>query len=280
MSVTVGFYAVTALRLLPSILRILAQYNNIISFKDAINVVTKLGNKENDVDIQTNRPVSFSHEISFENICFRYENNWILKNLTLNIRKNKCIGIFGKSGQGKTTFVNILAGLLSPSEGSIKIDSNDISFDDIREKLGNMVSYVPQNIYLIDKALSSNIAFGQEEENIDYHAVTQTLRSADLSEFLDKEKQGTNVKIGERGVGISGGQRQRIGIARALYFNRDIIIFDEATSSLDEETENRICETIQSLQKDKTIIIISHRKKPLAICDEVYEMNSGHLIKI
>ncbi len=279
-AVTAGFYAITALRLLPSILRISAQYNNIISFKDAINVVAKLGNTKNDPELKESGPLSFSTKISLQDISFRYENSWVLKNLNLNLHKNKCIGIIGKSGQGKTTLVNILVGLLSPATGTIKIDSAEIPPSLIKEKLGNMVSYVPQNIYLIDEALRSNVAFGQEEEKIDHQKVIQSLEAADLKEFLDKEKHGINVRIGERGMSVSGGQRQRIGIARALYFDRDIIIFDEATSSLDEETENKICKTIQSLKKDKTIIVISHRKNPLTICDEVYEMKSGHLIKI
>lgn len=275
-----GFYVITVLRLLPSILRISAQYNNIVSFKDAIKVVTVLGNATKPVSFKEPSSLSFSNKITLENIFFSYGNDEVLKNINLSLLKNKCIGIMGKSGQGKTTFVNILAGLLSPLKGVIKIDGAEIPFSLIKEKLGNMVSCVPQNIYLIDEPLRQNVAFGQDEPVINDQKVIECLEAADLKEFLDKEKEGIKVKVGERGISISGGQRQRIGIARALYFDRDIIVFDEATSSLDEETESKICKTIESLKKKKTIIIISHRKKPLAICDEIYEMKSGNLIKI
>lgn len=275
--VTLGFYTISALRLLPSILRLSVQYNNLMSYKDSIKVVIALGSRKEKIifrDIKTN---SFKDAIRLENICFKYNKHWVLKDLCLELKKNKCIGIIGKSGEGKTTLVNILAGLLPPDQGQLYVDSHKISFNDVNEKLGSMISYVPQNIYLIDGTLSENVGFGKEAEEIDLKKVIEVLKLANLKDFEERVTKGELVSVGERGIKISGGQRQRIGIARALYFNRDIIIFDEATSALDEETEAKICETIKSLKGKKTIIMITHRKNPLAVCDEIFELKNGQL---
>lgn len=278
--VTLGFYTISALRLLPSILRLSSQYNNLMSYKDSIKVVIKLGSQEEKINFHNIKSKSFSHLIKLENICFKYNKQWVLKDLSLEIKKNKCIGIIGKSGEGKTTLVNILAGLLTPVEGNICIDSQIIPLNQLKEKLVSMISYVPQNIYLIDGTLAANVAFGKEEKEIDFKNVKHVLSLADLNELGGKSTSVEFAQVGERGVKISGGQRQRIGIARALYFNRDIIIFDEATSALDEETEAKICRTINSLKDKKTIIVITHRQNPLSICDEVFELKNGRLSKI
>lgn len=275
--VTLGFYTISALRILPSILRLSVQYNSLISYKDAINVVIELGSNKKKIFFNDIKPNSFNSLVKLENISFRYDEEWVLKNLNLEIKKNKCIGIIGKSGEGKTTLVNILAGLLSPDQGNFFIDSQEVCISDIKEKLGSMVSYVPQNIYLIDATLGENVAFGKEQHEINFGNVMKVLELSNLNELVDNLKSAQSFQVGERGIKISGGQRQRTGIARALYFNRDIIIFDEATSALDEETETKICKTIENLKENKTIIMITHRKNPLSVCDEVYELKSGKL---
>lgn len=275
--VLAGFYVVAAMRVLPSVLRMSAQYNNIISFKKAINVVIKLSQESYTppFELENGR---FAKTINIKDLNFSYSSDLVLQQLNMNINKNECIGIFGKSGQGKTTLINILVGLLHANKGSISIDEVSVEPETVDNKLSSMIAYVPQNIFLIDDSIRRNVAFGKNDNEIKDTDVLQALKDAALMDFVDGCPNGINTYIGERGARISGGQRQRLGIARALYTNRDVIIFDEATSSLDSETEEKICETIKSLKSIKTILIISHRKKPLTICDKVYKMESGKLL--
>ena len=197
-----------------------------------------------------------------------------MDNISFKINKNDKIGIFGKSGSGKSTFVDIVFGLLKPDNGSIYVDDKKLNTNEgiFNYKLG----YVSQNPYLLDDTVKNNIAFGNNTQEIDEDLVLSSLQTAQMNGWLDGTKNGLETIIGENGKMISGGERQRIGIARILYFDADFILLDEPTSALDEETTNKILDILDSL-KNKTIIMISHQKNNLSICNKIYEMKNGKL---
>ena len=184
--------------------------------------------------------------------------------------------MIGETGSGKSTLIDLILGLIEPLNGSINVDGVNIN-KNIQGWQRN-IGYVPQTIFLSDDTLRNNIAFGIKEDEIDESRVSEALASSQLDTFVSSLEDGVNTKVGERGVRLSGGQRQRIGIARALYNNPNLLVFDEATSSLDYETENEIISTINIL-KNKTIIIIAHRLNTLKHCNAIYELSLGRLQK-
>ena len=202
----------------------------------------------------------------------------ILKDINLLIPAKSIVGILGKTGSGKTTIVDIILGLLEPKTGTLEIDGRVINRKNSR-LWQRSIGYVPQHIYLSDDTIESNIAFGVETKEINKEAVIQASKIANLHEFVTKELQEQyQTKIGERGIRLSGGQRQRIGIARALYHNPQVLILDEATSSLDNETEKAVMEAVNNLGKDITIILIAHRLNTVKNCDIIFKLDKGQLI--
>ena len=201
-----------------------------------------------------------------------------MKNVNLTIKKNEFVGIVGETGVGKSTFVDLLIGLMIPDSGTITVDGLDINKDlnSWKKHLG----YVPQNFYLLDDSIKKNIAFGYEENKISKSKVENTINQSQLSSFIKNLKNGLESRVGEHGVKISGGEKQRIAIARALYNDPDILIFDEATSSLDIDTEKKILETLIQLKKIKTVIIITHRTSSLKICDRVFNIQNETIKEI
>ena len=183
----------------------------------------------------------------------------------------------GASGVGKSTLVDLLLGLFKPSEGNITIDGIEISKN--RAVFYDLIGYVPQQIYLTDDTLVNNIAFGIKEKNIDLKRVKKCIKAAQLSEFVRSLKNGLNSIVGENGVKISGGQRQRIGIARALYNDPEILVLDEATSSLDSKTEIEVMNSIYTMKGNLTKIIIAHRLSTLNNCNRILELKKGSIIK-
>ena len=183
----------------------------------------------------------------------------------------------GVTGSGKSTILNLILGLIKPSEGSIKVDGQDIhsNLKGWQKKIG----YVPQNIYLVDDTIRRNITFGLKDEEIDENRLNEVIKESQLSNFVNSLANGIETEAGERGAKVSGGQLQRIGIARALYRNPEILIFDEATSSLDENTELKIMKTIEIIKKNKTVFFVSHRKLPMKYCNNVYELTKGKINK-
>ena len=200
-----------------------------------------------------------------------------LHNINLAINQGDTVGIIGKSGSGKSTLVDVILGLLKPNEGVVKVDRKDIELN--KRCWQNQIGYVPQAIFLTDDSLRRNVAFGLSDEEIDESAVNFAINAAELTIFIDNLPSGLDTIVGENGVRLSGGQRQRIGIARALYHNPSVLVLDEATSSLDIETEKSIMNTIESLHGKKTIIIISHRLNTVKYCDYLYKIDSGCIIK-
>jgi ABC-type multidrug transport system fused ATPase/permease subunit len=225
--------------------------------------------------------ITLAKSIVLKNVYFNYSNskNILLKNINLTIPAFNKIGIVGATGSGKTTLVNIILGLIEPDKGNLYVDGLIINSNNVRNWQKN-IGYVPQQIYLSDNSIASNIAFGVDISKINYQAVEEAAKIANLHDFVTKELPDKyKTTIGERGVRLSGGQRQRIGIARALYNQPELIIFDEATNALDHETEENIIKEINLLKNKKTIIFVSHRIKTLQKYAEIYELSNNCLVK-
>ena len=219
------------------------------------------------------KPINFAHEIKLDVINFRYNDKlpYAIKNLTLTIKKGEKIGLVGKTGSGKSTLIDIVLGLLSPTSGTLKIDDTIIDHTNMRSWQAH-IAHVPQSIYLSDATIAENIAFGIPFDQIDLIRAKDAAEKAQISQTIESFTQKYNTKIGERGIRLSGGQRQRLGIARALYKKADVIIFDEATSALDNNTEIEVMKAIDELSDDLTIIIVAHRTSTLKNCTRVFEI--------
>lgn len=276
--------SLAALRLLPSVNRISGSLNS-MSYNEPMldglihcieeNTINSIASDSALEKSQSNKAM-FLDKISFAGVKYKYPNTEknILDGADLEIKKGESIGIIGASGAGKTTTVDILLGLLSPYEGQILIDgiaqNNSTGFL-------KMIGYIPQSIFILDDSIKANVAFGENE--ICEEKVIAAIKDASLYDYVSNLPDGIETQIGERGIRLSGGQRQRIGIARALYHNPDILIFDEATSSLDVETERSIIDSINFLMGQKTLIIIAHRLSTIEKCNHVYRVEDGKIIQ-
>ena len=213
--------------------------------------------------------------IKFENISFGYEKSKlnVLKNINFEINKNESVGIIGSSGSGKSTLITLLMGMLKPQQGDIKCDNVSI-YEDIYN-WQNKISYVPQDVFLINDSIKKNIAFGLDEENIDNNKIQKVIDMVFLNNFIKSLPNGLDTVVGERGANISGGQKQRIGIARALYRNPKILIMDESTNSLDEFTENELIDDLFKFKKNYTLILISHNKSVFKNFDKIIDLTKN-----
>ncbi len=282
-----AIFAMIIFRLMPAFNRLNFSLHNLKMLSPSILTVfedfKKL--KSNLLDISANNNATkvnfnFTNKIEFKNISFKYKNsdNYIFQNLNFSINKYSMIGILGPSGSGKTTFVNLITGLIKPKNGKVLIDG----YQDISEDLPSWqskIGYVSQSIFLFDGTIEENISFGSEKETIDQTKLIEAIRLSQLDKFVDQQKDGLKTLIGENGAKISGGQIQRIGIARALYRNNEILILDEATNALDEETENEFFKSLMGIKTDRTIIVISHNKENLNKCDIVFRLKNGIMIQ-
>jgi len=283
---TVTLLAVTAWRVLPAFSRILSKIStmrNVIPYIEKImayhsEIESNHKNKHHNAETVIG---DFSNNIQFKNVSFLYKNStrYALKNVTLTIQKGSTIGIIGRSGSGKSTFVDILTGLLSPTQGHIYIDNECIDRYDLRIQWMTKLGYVPQTPYIFDGTIAENIAFEIDPKNINKQKVLECCHMAAMDDFINDLPHGLDSNIGERGVRLSGGQRQRVSIARALYQDPEIIIFDEATSALDEKNEKAIQQTISRLRGKQTLLIVAHRLTTVESCDIIYQFNQGKVEK-
>ena len=227
-------------------------------------------------------PLSFKHSITLQNLAFKYTENspWVLQpSLNLTIPKGSRIGFIGATGSGKSTLLDIVMGLLQPVSGSLVIDGADITEQNQRGWQKH-ISHVPQAIFLTDSSIAENIAFGVPVEQIDYARVYQAAQKAQIAQTIVSWSKQYNTIVGERGVRLSGGQRQRIGIARALYKQTDVIVLDEVTSALDNNTERAVMEAIENLDDELTVIIVAHRLTTLKSCMQIVELEDGQIKRI
>ena len=203
-------------------------------------------------------------------------NKEILKNINLNIKKGKKIGIVGHTGSGKSTFIDLFLGLRFPTSGQIKIDDKNLNFSNTNDSQKN-VSQVSQSYNLLNKSIMENIIFGSLHTKNQTSKIIELIKKLELIKKVDNLKNGLNENIGENGILLSGGEKQKIALARALFKEFDILVLDEATSSLDNETEEKIMKEIFNLE-NKTILIIAHRLSTIKNCDEILEFKNGKLI--
>lgn len=272
MGVMFGVFAVAVIRLIPAIRNIMSLWSSLKYNSYTIDHLIDANIEEPQcLTVDNKQPIEFSNSIELKDLCFQFDDaeKPTLSNLNLTIKRGERIGIRGASGVGKTTLFNLILGLYRPTRGSISIDGKILN-DSIRRSWQNTIGYVPQNVFITDSTIAENITFGSSE--IDTHRLHQALELADLKQFVDTLPSGVNTHIGEQGCRLSGGQRQRIGIARALYKGCDVLLFDEATSSLDRDTETNINTAIQKLSDHNqtlTIIVIAHRESSLEYCDRI-----------
>lgn len=260
-------------KLLPSANRIVMNIQSLSHAKPAIeNILKELKNSEYKRNKEDNSPITKFENIKFENLTFKYpaKNEYVIQNINFDVTRGEIIGIKGESGSGKSTFINLILGLFDSTEGRILINGVDIK--ECKQTWQEKISYVPQEVILFDDTLENNIAF--YEDNIPREAIAEILKKLKLGWFTDN----LDTLIGEGGSSLSGGQKQRIGIARALARNPEVIIFDEATSSLDNDTEEEINKLIKEISKTSTVFIIAHKKSALSICDKIYTMKEKHLV--
>lgn len=272
-------FAVVAFRLLPSTNRINANLTGILNYKASVDIIyNDILDSQRDANLQLSasripRLIDGFPLISLKNICFKYQNSTqnVLENINLSINRGESVAFIGPSGAGKTTLVDIILGLLNPQKGEVLFKG--VSIDIAADIWAQSVGYIPQNIYLCDDTIRSNIAFAIPIQDIDDTKIWKALKTSRLDQFVKELPDGLNTLVGEQGVRLSGGQKQRLGIARALYNDPEILFLDEATSSLDNQTEKEIMDTINGLMHKKTIIIIAHRLSTIEKCNSVYEID-------
>lgn len=276
-----GVFGASAIRLVPATGRILSNLQN-LKFSKVSTLAISKNLDDYRVEEKKNKDkileFSFKKEIVFENITFKHENKSenILENIDLKISKGETIGIIGESGSGKSTLIDILLGLNSTSTGSVLVDNLNINENIVgwRKNIG----YVSQNLFLIDDSIEKNITFLFNNEPYVQEKLNKVIKDVQLNRFIEKLPKGIKTEVGERGLRISGGEKQRIVIARILFNNPDVLIFDESTNALDLETEKKIIDLIHDLKsKNKTIIFVSHRKSTLEKCDSIYLLKDKKL---
>ena len=272
-AITFGVFAVAAIRLIPSIRGIMSSWSTMRY--NLYTIDTMSDTQESIATLPTREPerLHFDSTIELRNVSFAFDDASAptINNLSLSIKRGERVGIQGASGIGKTTLFNLILGLYRPTSGKIIVDGVELTDTNIR-KWQNTVGYVSQSVFITEGTIAENIAIGIESNDIDYLRLNKAIEHANLKDFIDSLEHGINTRIGEQGSRLSGGQRQRIGIARALYKGCDILLFDEATSSLDNTTEQNINSAIERLSAENralTIVIIAHRDSSIGYCDRI-----------
>ena len=277
----ISLYAFAGYRLLPALQQIYVSFTKLIFVGPSLSkLFNDMTNKNILVENQDEGFLFPKNQIVLKNICYDYPESkrTTIKNINIEILAKSIVGFVGPTGSGKTTLVDIILGLLDPKKGSLEIDGKIITKQNVRS-WQKSIGYVPQNIYLSDDTIAANIAFGVQRNKIDLDLIEKSSKIANLHNFIINElPEKYDTIIGERGVRLSGGQRQRIGIARALYNKPKVLVLDEATSSLDNQTEESVIKQILSLNQNMTIIIIAHRLNTVKNCDIIFRLENGQII--
>jgi ABC-type multidrug transport system fused ATPase/permease subunit len=276
----ISLYAFAGYRLLPALQQIYVSFTQLIFVGPSLSkLFNDMTNKNILVENQDEGFLFPKNQIVLKNICYDYPDSkrTTIKNINIEILAKSIVGFVGPTGSGKTTLVDIILGLLDPKKGSLEIDGKIITKQNIRS-WQRSIGYVPQNIYLSDDTIAANIAFGVQRNEIDLDLIEKSSKIANLHNFIINElPKKYDTIIGERGVRLSGGQRQRIGIARALYNNPKVLILDEATSSLDNQTEELVIKQVLNSNQDMTIIMIAHRLNTVKECDIIFKFDKGEI---
>jgi len=276
-----GALAIGAQRLLPALQQSYAAWASIAGNEGALHDTIQLLDQPLPAELSESppAPLEFVRSIRFERVRFRYsaDGPWVLDGLTLLIPKGARIGFVGSTGGGKSTALDLLMSLLSPTEGELLVDDEPVQGPRVRA-WQRAIAHVPQSIYLSDSTFAENIAFGVPPETIDRDRVMQAACAAQIADFIESRPDRYDTRVGERGIRLSGGQRQRIGIARALYKRASVLVLDEATSALDNLTEQSVLDAIGGLDRELTILIIAHRLTTVRRCDTIVELERGVVV--
>jgi ABC-type multidrug transport system fused ATPase/permease subunit len=285
-----GAFGVASLRLIPSTYTIMSGLSQLQVYRYPMKLLWEdlqaIQNSTTAVKITKELPKDIrikKHSfqlLDLQNVSFRYPGmrELILRGINLKIHKGESLGLIGTSGVGKTTFIDMLMGLLEPEEGKIFLD-NELLSGKVLHQWRSQIAYIPQQIFIIDDSLKKNVALGVPDEIIDVKKVELALKQSQLFSLLGQLSQGVDTLLGERGIRLSGGQRQRVALARAFYHDREVLIMDEATSALDNETEKEIVSEIQLLKGKKTLIVIAHRFSTIEHCGRILRLERGRFIE-
>ena len=276
---TLGVFLFAAIRLMPTLNQMLASVNVLrIGYYPTTLLFEDMTTKQDleEEDYKANILKDGFTSMLLKNVFFSYKNDkeHQLNGISLQVDKNKSIGLFGQSGSGKTTLVDVMLGLLEPSKGEIHLNNKIVKNN---KEFRNLVAYIPQDIFIINDSVKNNITLTGRDEVVDDVLLEDVVLRSRLKEVINNLPEGINTNIGERGVKLSGGQKQRIAIARALYNKREVLIMDEATSALDNNTEKEIIDEIRKLKGKVTMVVIAHRLTTLQHCDEIYEISNGRI---
>jgi ATP-binding cassette subfamily B protein len=274
----IGYLAVISYalyRILPLINNVYASYTQIITLKQTVNDVMSSLDEESSYKFSSISKKLYLNTIKFNNVSYKYDNskNFILKNININIKKGLIYGIYGNTGVGKSTFLDLLTGLIKPSEGVIFVNNKSLSKSEVNRAWQNSLSVVSQNVYLLDDTIKNNIAFISMNKPIDMNKMYKTCKDSLILEFIKKLPKKFEEEIGQNGIKLSGGQKQRIGIARALWIDNDILILDEATNALDYKTEKFIFQKLKEMKK--TVFVVTHRLSTLKYCNKILKIDKG-----
>jgi ABC-type multidrug transport system fused ATPase/permease subunit len=281
-----ALYAFGAQRLMPSLAQIYQgasalRFNGVVVetlYNDMVEGVGRPDSRTRQRRTAVEERLPFEREIRLDRVTLHYPgaSTPALQEVTLRIPHQTFVAFVGSTGAGKTTLVDIILGLLQPEQGVLAVDGTVVDQSNVRA-WQNSLGYVPQDIYLTDDSVAANIAFGVPPAQRDQAAIERAAAVANIHEFIAGLPGGYGTVVGERGVRISGGQRQRIGIARALYHDPAVLVLDEATSNLDQETERAVHQAIEQVASAKTVIMIAHRLSVTRHCDMLYLLDHGRL---
>lgn len=280
---TLGLFGIVGLRLLPAFSRIIVSFQSLKFRSASFQILYEELNKKieyNAIEPYQNRNIKsdlFSEKINLKNISFKHGDNKIFENFNLEIKKNRLLFVYGESGAGKSTLLNLIMGLIKPTQGEILLDNKHSIYDNIGN-WRNIVSYVPQHLYLLDETIEKNIAFGEKVKDIDYEKLKEVIKLSKLEDYLNENDLNKH-SLGEKGMKMSGGQIQRMGVARALYRKPKILLLDESTNGLDYETEKSFLNDLNDLKKEITIIFVSHREHIKDYADDFVEIKKLNFLR-
>jgi len=277
-----GALALGAQRLLPLVQQIYQAWASFTgNYQVLEDVLETLSLPMASIPDKTRGRLPFEESINLDNVHFAYGPGQpeVLLDINLRIPKGTRVGLVGATGSGKSTLMDIVMGLLQPSQGAVRVDGMTVDLENLQQ-WRRRIAHVPQHIYLSDASINENIALGMPRGAIDEENVRRAAHQAQIADFIESNRQGYDTRVGERGVQLSGGQRQRIGIARALYKSAEVLVFDEASSALDTDTETAVMEAVENLDSNLTLFIIAHRVQTLRKCDLIVRLENGRLVAV